>query len=168
VTDPPNTVSLVARTADDMRRLGVLLARRLRDGDVLIATGALGAGKTVLAQGLGAGLGVVGPVTSPTFVLARLHRPGPGSGLGFMHVDAYRLGSAAELADIDLDYHLTGNVTFIEWGEGMAEWLSDERLSVAIERRPDDERRVVLTPVGRRWDDVDWDGLRHEFEEGDA
>ena len=161
-TPPPAVAVFTVATADDMTRLGALLAPRLRAGDVIIATGELGAGKTVLAQGVGAGLGVAGPVVSPTFVLARLHRghePGPG----LLHVDAYRLASAAELEDIDLDYSMSDNVTFIEWGAGLAEGLSDERLEIGIERT-EDVRTVAMTPVGRRWQDVDWTDLVDEYE----
>jgi tRNA threonylcarbamoyladenosine biosynthesis protein TsaE len=153
---------LVVPTAGDMRRLGAVLARHLRAGDVVIASGELGAGKTVLAQGIGAGLGVAGPVTSPTFVLARNHRAAGGPGL--THVDAYRLASAAELEDIDLDAGMADAVTFVEWGAGLAEGLSDERLDVHIERGDSDVRRVYLTPVGRRWREVGWDALAAQFE----
>ena len=138
-----------APTPDDMRALGRSLAGRLRAGDVVIASGDLGAGKTVLAHGIGDGLGVTGPVISPTFVLARVHKSDAGPGL--VHVDAYRLASAAELEDIDVDASLADSVTYIEWGAGLAEGLSDERLEVHIERLPDETRRVYLTPVGRRW-----------------
>jgi len=136
-------------TPDDMRDLGRSLARRLRAGDLVIASGDLGAGKTVLAQGIGVGLGVSGPVISPTFVLSRIHESNSGPGL--VHVDAYRLASAAELEDIDVDAALADSVAYIEWGAGLAEGLSDERLEVHIERLPDDTRRVYLMPVGRRW-----------------
>jgi len=146
-----------------MRRLGALLAARLRRGDVVIASGELGAGKTVLAQGIGEGLGVAGRVISPTFVLARRHA---SATLPLVHADAYRLGSAAELEDIDLDDTLPESVTYIEWGAGLAEGLSDERLEIRIERLADDVRRVELTPVGARWQDVDWDGLTQQFEAG--
>jgi len=136
-------------TPSDMRALGQSLAGRLRAGDLVIASGDLGAGKTVLAQGIGDGLGVAGPVISPTFVLARVHPS--DSGLGLVHVDAYRLASAAELEDIDIDASLADSVTYIEWGAGLAEGLSDERLEIHIERLPDETRRVYLMPVGRRW-----------------
>ena len=148
---------LVVPTADDMRALGVALAGRLRAGDLIIASGELGAGKTVLAQGIGLGLGVDGPVISPTFVLARNHHSATGPGL--VHVDAYRLGSAAELEDIDVDTSREDGVTFIEWGTGLAEGLADERLEVHIDRAGDDVRRVYLTPIGRRWREVEWDDL---------
>ena len=143
-------------TAEDMRALGVRLAALLRAGDVLIASGELGAGKTALAQGIGEGLCVRGPVISPTFVLSRVH-PSLAGGPAFVHVDAYRLGSAAELEDIDVDISLDDSVTYIEWGEGIAEGLADERLEVDIQRSlsPDDETRwVFFTPEGPRWESI--------------
>ena len=136
-------------TPDDMRALGQSLAKHMRAGDLVIASGDLGAGKTVLAQGIGEGLGVAGPVISPTFVLARVHESAAGPGL--VHVDAYRLASAAELEDIDIDAALADSVVYIEWGAGLAEGLSDQRLEVHIERLPGDLRHVYLMPVGRRW-----------------
>lgn len=138
-------------TADAMQDLGRRLAGLLRAGDVIIATGDLGAGKTTLAQGIGEGLRVEGPIISPTFVISRVHRP-QGDGPAFVHVDAYRLGDSAELADIDLDQSLAEAVTMVEWGEGKAEWLSKERLEITIERGPGaDGRVVVLEGVGHRW-----------------
>jgi len=151
---------LLAATADDMSALGVTLAGELRAGDVIIASGELGAGKTVLAQGIGAGLGVAGPVISPTFVLARLH-PSP-TGPGLVHVDAYRLSSAAEFDDLDVEVGLPDAVTYVEWGAGLAEGLSDERLEVFIEVIDGATRAVHLTPIGRRWREVDWDQLFKE------
>lgn len=144
-------------TADDMRELGRRLAGILRPGDVIIASGELGAGKTTLAQGLGEGLDVAGPVISPTFVLSRVH-PARGVGPALVHVDAYRLGDSAELEDLDLEFSLAEAITLIEWGTGVAEGLSDDRLEVDIRRGDDpaDETRVVLlTGVGGRWAGVD-------------
>jgi len=153
---------LVAATAGRMHELGVALAHRLQAGDVIIASGQLGAGKTVLAQGIGDGLGVRGPVISPTFVLSRLHR---GTGLGLVHVDAYRLGSAAELEDIDAGAGLGDAVTYIEWGAGLAEGLSDERLEAHIEVDEQGARTVYFSPVGRRWRQFDWDDLARDYQE---
>jgi tRNA threonylcarbamoyladenosine biosynthesis protein TsaE len=99
------------------------LAAELRAGDVLILTGELGAGKTTFTQGLGAGLGVRSGIISPTFVLSRIH-PSLGDGPDLVHVDAYRLGSAAELSDLDLDATVDGAVTVVEWGRGVAESLA--------------------------------------------
>lgn len=122
-----------AATADHTRAVGERLAGLTRAGDLLVLTGALGAGKTTLAQGVGAGLGVRGPVTSPTFVIARVH-PATGAGPDLVHVDAYRLGGAAELDDLDLDAFLADSVTVVEWGAGLAEGLADSWLEVRLER----------------------------------
>lgn len=136
-------------TAGHMHRLGHQLAGILRPGDVVILSGPLGAGKTTLTQGIGAGLGVEGPVTSPTFVISRVHH---GSGPDLVHVDAHRMGDAAELADIDLDESLERSVTVIEWGTGLAEWLAADRLEIRIDREPGTQRRtVVIDGTGPRW-----------------
>jgi tRNA threonylcarbamoyladenosine biosynthesis protein TsaE len=130
---------------------GVALARLLRAGDLVVLTGDLGAGKTTLTQGIGAGLGVRGPVTSPTFVIARVH-PSLVGGPALVHVDAYRLGSTLELDDLDLDTSLVDAVTVIEWGAGLVEQLSEDRLEVTLVADADtEERSVTLTGVGRRW-----------------
>ena len=113
-------VRRVLPTAEDTRAFGGWLATLMRAGDMLILTGDLGAGKTTLTQGLGAGLGVRGDVTSPTFVIARVH-PSLSGGLPLVHVDAYRLGDTAELDDLDLDTDIEEAVTVVEWGEGLAE-----------------------------------------------
>jgi tRNA threonylcarbamoyladenosine biosynthesis protein TsaE len=152
--------------AESMRALGEHLAAQLRAGDLLVLTGELGAGKTTFTQGLGQGLGVRGQVTSPTFVIARVH-PSEVGGPELLHVDAYRLGSLEELDDLDLDTDLDEAVTVVEWGEGMAEGLSDSRLEVRIVRALTaeelegdlDPRRVEITPVGPRWHDLSADGL---------
>jgi tRNA threonylcarbamoyladenosine biosynthesis protein TsaE len=139
--------SSLGQTQDFGRRLGALL----RGGDVLVLTGDLGAGKTTLTQAVAEGLGVRGPITSPTFVIARVH-PSLVGGPELVHVDAYRLGSALELDDLDLDADLDASVTVVEWGAGLAEQLSDTRLELTI--TGDDERTVELTGVGSRWDAV--------------
>jgi tRNA threonylcarbamoyladenosine biosynthesis protein TsaE len=144
----PTSVTLP--TADRTFDLGRSLAALLRPGDLLILTGDLGAGKTTLTQGLGEGLGVRGPVTSPTFVIARVH-PSLASGPPLVHVDAYRLGGALELDDLDLDTDIEDAVTVVEWGEGVAEALSPDRLELDLHRRPDDVRELTITPVGPRW-----------------
>lgn len=146
-------VALRVSDAEEMRELGSRIAAILRAGDVIVATGELGAGKTTLAQGIGAGLGVSEPVISPTFVLARQH-PAGSAGLSLVHVDAYRLSSAEELADIDLQDSLPHSVTLIEWGRSLAEWLSDQRLEIDIHHHfdpDDDERTVYLAGIGKRW-----------------
>jgi tRNA threonylcarbamoyladenosine biosynthesis protein TsaE len=147
-------VRLTLPTPEDTRAVGERLAALLRAGDLLILTGDLGAGKTTLTQGLGEGLGVRGPVTSPTFVIARVH-PSLCGGPALVHVDAYRLGDAAELDDLDLDTDLDEAVTVVEWGSGLAEALSSDRLELRLERAADDVRTLTLTPVGARWLDAD-------------
>lgn len=141
--------------ADTMRDLGRSLAAQLERGDLLVLSGELGAGKTTFTQGLGAGLRVRGDITSPTFVIARVH-PSLADGPDLVHVDAYRLGGLDELDDLDLDASLDDAVTVVEWGEGLAEGLAESRLEVVIVRGDAphdglDPRRVELTPVGPRW-----------------
>ncbi|MCP3014447.1 tRNA (adenosine(37)-N6)-threonylcarbamoyltransferase complex ATPase subunit type 1 TsaE [Nocardiopsis dassonvillei] len=148
---------VTAATDDAMRTLGRDLAALARPGDVLILSGPLGAGKTTLTQGLGEGLGVRGPVTSPTFVISRIH-PSLSGGPDLVHVDAYRLGGPDEIDDIDLDMTLPDSVTVVEWGEDVAEGLSDDRLEIRIERHPDDTRSVHLRAVGARWTGADLPG----------
>jgi tRNA threonylcarbamoyladenosine biosynthesis protein TsaE len=120
-------------SADDMQDFGERLAGLCRPGDVIVLTGELGAGKTTLAQGIGHGLRVRGPVTSPTFVIAREH-PSLVGGPGLVHADAYRLGDVAELDDLDLDASLDKSVIVVEWGRGLAETLADSWLDVRIDR----------------------------------
>nr|WP_246425634.1 tRNA (adenosine(37)-N6)-threonylcarbamoyltransferase complex ATPase subunit type 1 TsaE [Streptomonospora nanhaiensis] len=136
-----------------MRALGRHIAGLLRPGDLLILSGPLGAGKTTLTQGIGEGLGVRGPITSPTFVISRVHPPLAG-GPPLVHVDAYRLGGSAEVDDLDLDSSLADSVTVVEWGEGVAEELAEDRLEITIARHPDDTRGITLTGIGARWADV--------------
>ncbi|PWV52127.1 tRNA (adenosine(37)-N6)-threonylcarbamoyltransferase complex ATPase subunit type 1 TsaE [Nocardiopsis sp. L17-MgMaSL7] len=149
--------AVTAATDEEMRVLGRDLAALSRPGDLLILSGPLGAGKTTLTQGLGQGLGVRGSVTSPTFVISRIH-PSLVGGPALVHVDAYRLGGPDEVDDIDLDMTLPESVTVVEWGEGVAEGLADDRLEIRIERHPDDTRTVHLRPVGARWTDIDLPG----------
>jgi tRNA threonylcarbamoyladenosine biosynthesis protein TsaE len=145
-------------TVDDTREFGRRLGRRLRAGDLVVLTGPLGAGKTALVQGIGAGMGVRGDITSPTFVIARVHRPDGANGgrTPLVHADAYRLGGAAdpraEIDDLDLDASLDESVTVVEWGEGMVEHLGDAHLQVRIDRRDDDTRVVELVAFGGDWD----------------
>ena len=139
-------------TAAAMRDLGRELAAWLRAGDLVILTGPLGAGKTTLVQGIGEGLGVRGPVTSPTFVIARMHPALAGSGPSLVHADAYRLGSISEVDDLDLDADVSSAVTVVEWGDGLAEGLAEDRLEISIEPDPDGEARTVrLRGHGARW-----------------
>ncbi len=159
-------VEVGARSADEARALGARLAEALQPGDLVILSGDLGAGKTTFTQGVGAGLEVRGDVTSPTFVISRVH-PSLAGGPALVHVDAYRLGGIAELDDLDLDTSLDEAVTVVEWGEGVAEGLADTRLEVRINRARgdadhgaadatdaepgDDPRTLLFTPVGTRW-----------------
>lgn len=118
-------------TSEAMEQLGLRIGEQLEPGDLLILTGPLGAGKTTFTRGLAEGLGVRGPVQSPTFVIARTH-PSLVGRAPLVHVDAYRLGSAAELDDLDLD--LERSVVVIEWGRGMAEELADSWWDIELER----------------------------------
>ncbi len=140
-------------TATDTHALGLAIGRLLHAGDLVILTGSLGAGKTALTKGIAEGMGVSGPVTSPTFVLARVHRPARATGTTLVHVDAYRLGGTVELDDLDLDTDLTAAAVVVEWGEGVAEQLADDRLSIELTRLPDDRRTAVLTGTGAGWDE---------------
>jgi tRNA threonylcarbamoyladenosine biosynthesis protein TsaE len=134
-------------TAEDMHQLGVNLSAHLRAGDLVLVNGPLGAGKTVLAQGVGAGLGVTG-ITSPTFVISRVHK----AAVPFIHVDAYRLVDSENpnlyLDELDLD--IAGSITLIEWGGAESARLSEDRLEITIDRS-DDVRKVEITAVGTRW-----------------
>jgi tRNA threonylcarbamoyladenosine biosynthesis protein TsaE len=134
-------------TADEMHQLGVKLSTHLRAGDLVLVNGPLGAGKTVLAQGVGAGLGITG-ITSPTFVISRVHK----AAVTFIHVDAYRLVDSENpnlyLDDLDLD--IAGSITLIEWGGAESARLSEDRLEITIDRS-EDVRKVEISPVGPRW-----------------
>jgi tRNA threonylcarbamoyladenosine biosynthesis protein TsaE len=131
-------VSLTVATAVQMRSLGRSLATVLRAGDLVLLSGGLGAGKTTLTKGIGEGLSVRGPITSPTFVIARVHPPlGSTAATGelrpaLVHADAYRLGSVLELDDLDLDTDAAASVTVVEWGGGLAEGLATDRLEITI------------------------------------
>jgi len=133
---------------EDTAALGRALADLLEPGDLVVLAGPLGAGKTVLVQGIGAGLGVPGRITSPTFVLARVHR---GGRLPLVHVDAYRLRSVDEVDDLDLDADLASSVTVVEWGSGLVEQLTDAHLLVRLTRGDSDERTATLEPSGGTW-----------------
>ena len=158
---------LAVATGGDMHELGIRLAGILRAGDLVVLSGPLGAGKTTLTRGIGDGLGVRGPVTSPTFVLARTH-PSLRGGAPLVHVDAYRLGSAVELDDLDIDY--AHSVVVVEWGSGMLDGVADSWLEVDIVRPTgadasaagaadeddldaDEPRLVTITAHGPRWSD---------------
>ena len=134
-------------TPEAMHQLGIELSAHLRAGDLLLVNGPLGAGKTVLAQGVGAGLGVTG-ITSPTFVISRVHK----AAIPFIHVDAYRLVDSENpnlyLDDLDLD--IANSITLIEWGGAESARLSEDRLEITIDRSSD-ERTVDIKAVGPRW-----------------
>jgi tRNA threonylcarbamoyladenosine biosynthesis protein TsaE len=145
--------SFDAPDAETMRQLGERVGASLVAGDLVVLTGELGAGKTTFTQGLGSGLDVRGGVTSPTFVIARVH-PSLGDGPDLVHVDAYRLGGLDELDDLDLDASLDTAVTVVEWGAGLAETLADRRLEVLIERTVGDgpvEDELDPRRVSLRW-----------------
>ncbi|MFE9920203.1 tRNA (adenosine(37)-N6)-threonylcarbamoyltransferase complex ATPase subunit type 1 TsaE [Streptomyces sp. NPDC005774] len=163
VAASPPSVRLVVGSPDRMRDLGRALAKLLRAGDLVMLTGELGAGKTTLTRGLGEGLGVRGAVTSPTFVIARVH-PSLGDGPPLVHVDAYRLsGGLDEMEDLDLDVSLPESVIVVEWGEGRIEGLTDDRLRIVIHRAvgdtTDEVRHVTLTGLGDRWTGTDLSAL---------
>jgi tRNA threonylcarbamoyladenosine biosynthesis protein TsaE len=138
----------VLPTPEDTRALGVALADLFRPGDLVVLVGPLGAGKTALTQGIGIGLGVGEPVTSPTFVIARVHS---GGRVPLVHVDAYRLQSVADVDDLDLDASAAESVTVVEWGQGLVEQMADEHLEVRLDRRDDDVRTAQLIPHGTGW-----------------
>lgn len=142
------TLRLAVRDPEAMHALGLRLGAQLRAGDLVVLTGPLGAGKTTLTRGIGEGLGVRGPVSSPTFVLARTH-PSLVGGPPLVHVDAYRLGSPVELDDLDLD--VEASVVVVEWGAGMVDGITESVLEIRIERAADDTRAVELDGTGPRW-----------------
>ncbi|HEV7949857.1 MAG TPA: tRNA (adenosine(37)-N6)-threonylcarbamoyltransferase complex ATPase subunit type 1 TsaE [Glaciihabitans sp.] len=167
-------ITLTIHTPDDMAALGARLAAQLQPGDLVTLNGELGAGKTTLTRGLGEALQVRGAVTSPTFVLARTHPRAGGAPL--VHVDAYRLSTAAELDDLDIDF--ARSIVVVEWGAGLLDGITDEWLSIDIVRPSgaplattkaddspldlDDEavepRQLTITGHGERWKDLGWVG----------
>ena len=146
------TTRLVIPDAEAMEALGARLAGLLAAGDLVVLDGPLGAGKTTLTRGLGAALGARGAVTSPTFVLAREHPT--VSGVPLVHVDAYRLATARDLDDLDLDYD--GAIVVVEWGAGKLDGVAESWIDVTIARdAADDSRDVVITGHGPRWSQLD-------------
>lgn len=142
-------------TAEEMHDFGVRLAGQLAAGDLVLLTGPLGAGKTTLTRGVGEGLGVIGTVSSPTFVVARTHQI-DGSSFPLVHVDAYRLGSPAELDDLDIDF--ANSIVLVEWGKGMTEGIAESWLEIEIERDHTGESEVRLLSVtgfGPRWQEFE-------------
>ena len=173
-------ITRVIPDADSMHEFGMELAERLSAGDLIVLTGPLGAGKTTFTRGLGEALAVRGAVTSPTFVLARTH-PSTIGGPPLVHVDAYRLASAVELDDLDIDF--ARSIVVVEWGRGMLEGITDSWLDIEIERPVgaseavtssadadagadddsaelgfdlDEPRTVTVTAHGPRWTAADW------------
>jgi len=162
MAESPPDVRVRVPGAAQMRELGVRLSGLLRAGDLLVLAGPLGAGKTTLVQGIGTGLSVRGPVTSPTFVIARVH-PSLSGGPDLVHADAYRLGSRLEVDDLDLDADLDHSVTVVEWGEGLVEplaagylritisWLAEPGADGSDAGSGDEPRLVTLAGHGGRW-----------------
>lgn len=142
---------LQVRDADEMHALGIRIGKQLRAGDLVVLVGPLGAGKTTLTRGVGEALGAIGNVSSPTFVIARTHKRENGE-TPMVHVDAYRLGSADELDDLDIDF--PNSIVLVEWGKGMLDDVSDNLLEVEIARDHTGEsetREVSITGIGPRW-----------------
>ena len=138
-------------TSEEMEELGSKLAALLRPGDLVLLAGPLGAGKTTLTRGIGEGLGAQGTIQSPTFVLARTHKCPIGP---LVHVDAYRLGSAMELDDLDIDF--SRSIVIVEWARDFLDGYAEEYLEIEIDRSAQDEVRVVkMRPVGARWQEAD-------------
>lgn len=149
-------------STDEMEDLGRRLGGVLRAGDLVVLRGDLGAGKTTLTRGIGEGMGVRGPITSPTFVLSRVH-PAVTGAVSLVHVDAYRLADARELDDLDLDF--AGAATVVEWGDGLLDGISDSWVHVSIDRQhgaagsletmdDDTPRTVEIAFIGPRWQGV--------------
>jgi tRNA threonylcarbamoyladenosine biosynthesis protein TsaE len=158
-------------SAHEMHEFGLRLAKYLKAGDYLVLNGELGAGKTTFTQGLGIGLNVVGNVTSPTFVISRIHRSN-GTGPELIHVDAYRLTSRDQLLDLDLDEH-PNSVIVMEWGASYISALTETWLQIDISRTSEVDisqmnltdpaagvRIVELTAIGNRWENQDLAGLK--------
>ena len=151
---------MIVATPDEMAALGARIAGQLRAGDLVALNGELGAGKTTLTRGLGEALQVRGSVTSPTFVLARTHPRADGPPL--VHVDAYRLQSAVELDDLDIDFERS--ITVVEWGAGLLDGITDDWLELDIVRPVGgvetedgvEPRTVTITGHGERWADLSW------------
>jgi tRNA threonylcarbamoyl adenosine modification protein YjeE len=140
--------------ADQMHELGIRIAKQFRAGDLVVLVGPLGAGKTTLTRGIGEGLHAIGNVSSPTFVIARTHKR-EGSDVPMVHVDAYRLGGAAELDDLDIDFE--NSIVLVEWGRGLLEGISDNWLEIEIERDHTGEseiRELRIIAFGDRWSAV--------------
>lgn len=158
MSHPNWTLTLDLPSTEVTDRVGRALAAELGAGDLLVLSGALGAGKTTLTRGIGAGFGVRGPITSPTFVLARTH-PSEHGGAPLVHVDAYRLSDARELDDLDIDFE--GALVIVEWGSGLLDGVAESWLELDLERLrgqaalntldDDEPRRLTIRGYGPRW-----------------
>lgn len=173
--------TITVNSAEQTRAVGQVLAAQLRPGDLVMLSGGLGAGKTTFTQGIGSGLQVKGRVSSPTFIVARVH-PSLVGGPDLIHADAYRIKDLTDLETLDLDSTLEEAITVIEWGEGKTEQLSADRLEIEIHREhggvatssdgvvdlaemDDGKRTITIRPLGKRWDATDWKSLFSAFED---
>lgn len=174
--------TITVNSSEQTRAAGELLAKHLRRGDLVMLSGGLGAGKTTFTQGIGSGLQVKGRVSSPTFIVARVH-PSLAGGPDLIHADAYRIKDLTDLETLDLDSTLDQAITVIEWGEGKTEQLSADRLEIEIQREQggiatssdgvvdlaemdDGKRTITIRPLGKRWEGTDWEQVFSAFEDG--
>lgn len=174
--------TITVNSSAQTRAAGELLAKHLRRGDLVMLSGGLGAGKTTFTQGIGSGLQVKGRVSSPTFIVARVH-PSLAGGPDLIHADAYRIKDLTDLETLDLDSTLDQAITVIEWGEGKTEQLSADRLEIEIHREQggiatssdgvvdlaemdDGKRTITIRPLGKRWEGTDWEQIFSAFEDG--
>lgn len=174
--------TITVNSSEQTRAAGELLAKHLRRGDLVMLSGGLGAGKTTFTQGIGSGLQVKGRVSSPTFIVARVH-PSLAGGPDLIHADAYRIKDLTDLETLDLDSTLEEAITVIEWGEGKTEQLSADRLEIEIQREhggivtssdgvvdlaemDDGKRTITIRPLGKRWEGTDWEQVFSAFEDG--
>ena len=174
--------TITVNSSEQTRAAGELLAKHLRRGDLVMLSGGLGAGKTTFTQGIGSGLQVKGRVSSPTFIVARVH-PSLTGGPDLIHADAYRIKDLTDLETLDLDSTLDQAITVIEWGEGKTEQLSADRLEIEIHREQggiatssdgvvdlaemdDGKRTITIRPLGKRWEGTDWEQIFSAFEDG--
>ena len=173
-------ITITVNSPDDTRAVGQTLATALRAGDLVMLSGGLGAGKTTFTQGIGTGLQVKWRVSSPTFIVARVH-PSLVGGADLIHADAYRIKDLTDLETLDLDSTLEEAITVIEWGEGKTEQLSADRLEIEIHREhggvatssngvvdlaqmDDGKRTITIRPLGKRWKETDWGQVFSAFE----
>lgn len=174
--------TITVNSSEQTRAAGEQLAKHLRRGDLVMLSGGLGAGKTTFTQGIGSGLQVKGRVSSPTFIVARVH-PSLAGGPDLIHADAYRIKDLTDLETLDLDSTLEEAITVIEWGEGKTEQLSADRLEIEIHREhggiatssdgvvdlaemDDGKRTITIRPLGKRWGGTDWEQVFSAFEDG--